>query len=77
LVFAAYCGKELRLRADGDNAVEILCAPQEGSPKLLASSFRGVQIRPRTVSGWRDGARPEPDVRSAATRVSAEDAWWP
>ena len=47
LIFAAYCGKELALLRASDGALEIVCAPQEGPPKLHLRSFAGVPVRLR------------------------------
>ncbi len=50
LVFAAYCGKELALLRANDGALEIVCTPQEGPPKLHLKSFAGVPVRLRDAA---------------------------
>ena len=50
LVFAASCGKELALSRASDGALEIVCTPQEGPPKLHVRSFAGVPVRLRDAA---------------------------
>ena len=51
LVVAAYCGKELALLRASDGALEIVCTPKEGRPKLHVKSFAGVPVRLRDAAG--------------------------
>ena len=51
LVFAAYCERELALSRSSDGALEIVCTPREGPPKLHVKSFAGVPVRLRDAAG--------------------------